>query len=109
MRTPHPELTDNICAWLRRWGGQARAAAAAPVAAHDDELLLDVLLPADSPAPQWKGRHLNLSSPDNRGIDGHNVLSIGQGIVQVLGGAQRSASAGSPLRSRTMLMKRRNR
>lgn len=97
VRTPHPELTDNICAWLRRWGGQARAAAAAPVAAHDDELLLDVLLPADSPAPQWKGRHLNLSSPDNRGIDGHNVLSIGQGIAQVLGGAQRSASAGTDL------------
>ncbi len=97
VRTPHPELTDNICAWLRRWGGQARAAAAAPVAAHDDELLLDVLLPADSPAPQWKGRHLNLSSPDNRGIDGHNVLSIGQGIAQVLGGAQRAASAGTDL------------
>ena len=67
------------------------------MAAHDDELLLDVLLPADSPAPQWKGRHLNLSSPDNRGIDGHNVLSIGQGIAQVLGGAQRSASAGTDL------------
>ncbi len=97
VRTPHPELTDNICAWLRRWGGQARAAAAAPVAAHDDELLLDVLLPADSPAPQWKGRHLNLSSPDNRGIDGHNVLSIGLGIAQVLGGAQRSAGFGSDL------------
>uniref|UniRef100_UPI00359F14C2 hybrid sensor histidine kinase/response regulator n=1 Tax=Delftia acidovorans TaxID=80866 RepID=UPI00359F14C2 len=97
VRTPHPELTDNICAWLRRWGGQARAAAAAPVAAHDDELLLDVLLPADSPAPGWTGPHLNLSSPDNRGIDGHNVLSIGLGIAQVLGGAQRSAGFGSDL------------
>lgn len=97
VRTPHPELTDNICAWLRRWGGQARAAAAAPVAAHDDELLLDVLLPADSPAPGWMGPHLNLSSPDNRGIDGHNVLSIGLGIAQVLGGAQRSAGFGSDL------------
>ncbi len=97
VRTPHPELTDNICAWLRRWGGQARAAGAAPVAAHDDELLLDVLLPADSPAPGWMGPHLNLSSPDNRGIDGHNVLSIGLGIAQVLGGAQRSAGFGSDL------------
>ncbi len=97
VRTPHPELTDNICAWLQRWGGQARAAAAAPVAAHDDELLLDVLLPADSPAPGWTGPHLNLSSPDNRGIDGHNVLSIGLGIAQVLGGAQRSAGFGSDL------------
>ncbi len=97
VRTPHPELTDNICAWLQRWGGQARAAGAAPVAAHDDELLLDVLLPADSPAPGWMGPHLNLSSPDNRGIDGHNVLSIGLGIAQVLGGAQRSAGSGSDL------------
>ncbi len=97
VRTPHPELTDNICAWLQRWGGQARAAGAAPVAAHDDELLLDVLLPADSPAPGWTGPHLNLSSPDNRGIDGHNVLSIGLGIAQVLGGAQRSAGSGSDL------------
>ncbi len=97
VRTPHPELTDNICAWLQRWGGQARAAGAAPVAAHDDELLLDVLLPADSPAPGWMGPHLNLSSPDNRGIDGHNVLSIGLGIAQVLGGAQRSAGFGSDL------------
>ncbi len=97
VRTPHPELTDNICAWLQRWGGQARAAGAAPVAAHDDELLLDVLLPADSPAPGWTGPHLNLSSPDNRGIDGHNVLSIGLRIAQVLGGAQRSAGSGSDL------------
>ncbi len=97
VRTPHPELTDNICAWLQRWGGQARAAAAAPVAAHDDELLLDVLLPADSPAPGWMGPLLNLSSPDNRGIDGHNVVSIGLGIAQVLGGAQRSAGFGSDL------------
>lgn len=97
VRTPHPELTDNICAWLQRWGGQARAAGAAPVAADKDELLLDVLLPADSPAPGWMGPHLNLSSPDNRGIDGHNVLSIGLGIAQVLGGAQRSAGSGSDL------------
>jgi len=97
VRTPHPELTDNICAWLQRWGGQARAAGAAPVAADKDELLLDVLLPADSPAPGWTGPHLNLSSPDNRGIDGHNVLSIGLGIAQVLGGAQRSAGSGSDL------------
>lgn len=97
VRTPHPELTDNICAWLQRWGGQARAAGAAPVAADKDELLLDALLPADSPAPGWTGPHLNLSSPDNRGIDGHNVLSIGLGIAQVLGGAQRSAGSGSDL------------
>ena len=97
VRTPHPELTDNICAWLQRWGGQARAAGAAPVAADKDELLLDVLLPADSPAPGWTGPHLNLSSSDNRGIDGHNVLSIGLGIAQVLGGAQRSAGSGSDL------------
>ncbi|WP_447916080.1 response regulator [Delftia acidovorans] len=97
VRTPHPELTDNICAWLQRWAGQARAAGAAPVAADKDELLLDVLLPADSPAPGWTGPHLNLSSPDNRGIDGHNVLSIGLGIAQVLGGAQRSAGSGSDL------------
>ena len=97
VRTPHPELTDNICAWLQRWSGQARAAGTAPVAADKDELLLDVLLPADSPAPGWTGRHLNLSSPDNRGIDGHNVLSIGLGIAEVLGGAQRSAGSGSDL------------
>lgn len=98
VRSPHPELTENICAWLRHWGALAHPAGRNMLASHPDELLLDVLQPLSIAEPDWSGRHLSVSSagqPCDTGeiegqIDGHSVWSIGHGIVAAVRGTPRT-------------------
>ncbi len=97
VRTPHPELTENICDWMRLWGARASPAGRLPVASREDDLLLDVLLQADATAADWQGRHLCASaagtSTQNSEIDAHNFLSIGFGVLAAVQGAPRMARA----------------
>lgn len=96
VRTPHPELTENICAWLTRWNAQAELLAQPSPAHTSHALLLDVLSSSTTPPPEWKGHYVSISPllqesthPD---IDAQDVLSIGRGIQRILHNQQLIAS-----------------
>ena len=62
VRSPHHELTENVCLWLRRWGAQAAAAPnPLPLGAPDD-VLLDVLVNGNFDARDWAGHHVLASA-----------------------------------------------
>lgn len=61
VRTPHPELTENICAWLTRWNAQAELLAQPSPAHTSHALLLDVLSSSTTPPPEWKGHYVSIS------------------------------------------------
>ncbi|WLW63583.1 response regulator [Achromobacter aegrifaciens] len=88
VRTPHPELTENICAWLTRWRAQARAFATPAADSTPADLFLDVLSTGAAPPPDGHGHYANIAPfrqpathPD---IDGYDLLSIGRGIERIL-------------------------
>lgn len=88
VRTPHPELTENVCAWLSRWHAQAEPLAQ-PTSAHTSRaLLLDVLSGSTTAPPDWKGHYVSISpqlqESTHPEIDAQDVLSIGRGIQRIL-------------------------
>lgn len=85
VRTPYPQLSRNICAWLQRWGAQAqlgehKEASAGPA----ESAWLDVLMPCTAPPSGWAGLYVGLDAEDgtstHQEMDGHSVLSIGRGL-----------------------------
>ncbi|WP_043005555.1 hybrid sensor histidine kinase/response regulator [Comamonas testosteroni] len=96
VRTPHPELTQNICAWLSRWHAQAEPLAQPSSTHASHTLLLDVLTGSAIAPPEWKGHYVSISPvlqdsthPD---IDAQDVLSIGWGIQRILHNQQPMAT-----------------
>lgn len=88
VRTPHPELTENICAWLSRWRARATplAQSSSTHTAHD--LLLDLMSNDPAQPADWHGHYLSvapvLQPCAHPEIDGQSVLSIGQGVERML-------------------------
>lgn len=106
VRSPHHELTDNICLWLRHWGAQASPAPSPLPAGAPGEVLLDVLYSGiDFDALDWAGHHVLASAsakpPSARTIRViPSVEHIAAGILGALRGEQAPApevSAFAPL------------
>ena len=101
VRTPHAELSESICNWLNRWGAQSQALlpSACPVG-QADCILLDVMMPNSTPAADWPGQYLSISSRDASSTlpqaDGIKPESIGHALhtwrTQQHTAAQRQAS-----------------
>ncbi len=90
VRSPHPELTENICTWLRYWGAQAEPARVQLLPVNDEAILLDVQRSSPGEALEWHGPILTvyLSGEVVNGaeVDAYSLSSIGYGISQLLNG-----------------------
>ena len=101
VRTPHQELSENICLWLKRWGAQASpvpAGAQEIPPGQEDAVLVDVLT-SDSAVPlAWPGMHLIAGVPGGRhhdsaqSIDGFSVDRIAEAIVRRIYGESMAPS-----------------
>ncbi|WP_417220872.1 response regulator [Achromobacter spanius] len=92
VRSPHRELTDNVCQWLTRWGADAQRAPAPLGRGEPDDVLLDILGPTDAAPANWTGHFLSAGDPRESAagapdqVDGHDLDSIGFGISRLLRG-----------------------
>ncbi|MFZ1872281.1 MAG: ATP-binding protein, partial [Chania sp.] len=90
VRTPHPELTDNLCAWLRRWGAESSPLTTPTPSNHEQDILLDVQAHRQSAPIEWEGRSLAISlsgeAVNYSDIDAYSLSSIGFGIDRLLHG-----------------------
>ena len=59
VRSPHRELSEQVCLWLTMGRARHASAACAPPATESDEVLLDVLRSEDGPPSDWGGRYLS--------------------------------------------------
>nr|WP_255503034.1 ATP-binding protein [Cupriavidus sp. UME77] len=95
VRSPSKELTDNVCAWLKRWGATTHTADDMPVDAAPHARLLDLLV--SCPVPEgWTGKYLFAG---NQPDAANAALSAGLGYlsahsVQALGNAIALAGPG---------------
>lgn len=95
VRSPSKELTDNVCAWLKRWGAATHAADDLPADAARHARLLDLLV--SCPVPEgWTGNYLFAGSQP---AAAHAALSTGRGYlsahsVQAVGSAIALAGPG---------------
>ena len=90
VRSPSKELTDNVCAWLKRWGATTHTADDMPVYAAPRASLLDLLVSYPVPAG-WTGNYLFAGSqPDaadaalsvERGyLSAHSMQALGNAIA----------------------------
>ncbi|WP_174427341.1 hybrid sensor histidine kinase/response regulator [Cupriavidus basilensis] len=107
VRAPSKELTDNVCAWLKRWGATTHTADDMPVDAAPHARLLDLLV--SYPVPEgWTGNYLFAGSQPaaadaalsaERGyLSAHCVQAIGSAIAMEGPGISESlASPAEPL------------
>ncbi|WP_051916650.1 MULTISPECIES: ATP-binding protein [unclassified Serratia (in: enterobacteria)] len=87
VRTPHPELTENICAWLNQWGARATAVDEIPEAIDASAVMLDVTRRPHNVTVDWQSRYLELSLSGETGpsgIDAYCMSSIGFGIDRLI-------------------------
>ncbi|WP_024530080.1 ATP-binding protein [Serratia fonticola] len=90
VRTPHSELTENICAWLRRWGGRSILVSDSLLPGNEQVIFLDVQRTSPGEHVEWPGSLLRvyLSGEVVNGsqIDAYSLSSMGFGISQLLHG-----------------------
>lgn len=90
VRSPHPELTENICAWLRNWGASAAPAIDRLLPGNDETILLDVQRSLPGEPIEWQGpmlsAYLSGEVANGAGIDAYSLSSLGYGIGQLLHG-----------------------
>ncbi|MFC0227972.1 hybrid sensor histidine kinase/response regulator [Serratia aquatilis] len=90
VRTPHPELTQNLCAWLRHWGAQASPLATPMLPVDPQDILLDVQQQSQSASVDWPGRILGGTLAGEMTshcyIDAYSLSSIGFGVESLLHG-----------------------
>jgi two-component system capsular synthesis sensor histidine kinase RcsC len=92
VRSPHHELTDNVCLWLNRWGGTALPATDAQPRGERDDVYLDLLGANDAQPVNWAGHYLAAGDPwasaagAPEQIDGHDLDSIGFAIARLVRG-----------------------
>lgn len=57
VRSPHAELTQNLCLWFETWGACATPASMARGQEAPDAIWLDVLIPIAQRPATWTGRY----------------------------------------------------
>ncbi|MFD4119773.1 response regulator [Alcaligenes faecalis] len=85
VRTPHAELSESICTWLKHWNAQAQAILPSyPLTGKAEDILLDVMMPGSKPAPHWPGLYVSVSARDGSATlpeaDGTNPESIARAL-----------------------------
>ena len=86
LRSPHNELTQNLCLWLRHWGANAHAWDAHTQSFNSQDLLIDVLTSHPNPPPHWEGQYLmaGLNAHAHQHhcyvIEGYGAEDIARGI-----------------------------
>lgn len=102
VRSPHAELSEFVCAWLRLWGAQAQTLLpGAALSGEPEDVLLDVLMPNSNRPAQWPGRYLSLSARDGSSmlpgvIDSCNPETVGYELEQWRHGKAVPAQAPQP-------------
>jgi two-component system capsular synthesis sensor histidine kinase RcsC len=92
VRSPHRELTDNVCLWLNRWGATADPATGSQPRGERDDVFLDLLGANDARPVNWAGHYLAAGDPWSSApgapeqIDGHDLDSIGFAIARLVRG-----------------------
>lgn len=90
VRSPHSELSENICGWLRLWGARAAPALDRRLPGYDEAILLNVQRSLPGEPIEWQGPMLTvyLSGEVTNGadVDAYSLSSIGYGIGQRLRG-----------------------
>ncbi|WP_167353552.1 response regulator [Kosakonia oryziphila] len=87
VRTPHPELTANICGWLNSWGANTTAVDTIPKISDESSIMLDILHRPHNETVDWNGRYLALFLSGETGtseIDAYSISSIGFGIDHLI-------------------------
>ncbi|MGE8064227.1 ATP-binding protein [Pseudomonas sp. NPDC089569] len=91
VRAPARELSDNICAWLTRWGASAAVVSTRSHEMLSSGLLVDVLGAGELPYG-WKGKRLicehdgpEVAEVTESGfrVSAHHVRSIARGVLMV--------------------------
>lgn len=84
VRSPHPELSENICTWLRCWGARAVPVIDRLLPGNEEAILLDVQRSSPGEPIEWQGPLLTvyLSGEVANGVevDAYSLSSIGFGI-----------------------------
>ncbi|MEN5157445.1 hybrid sensor histidine kinase/response regulator [Achromobacter spanius] len=62
VRSPHHELSENVCEWLKRWGARAGPAPAPLPPGAPEDILVDVLHTASADLQDWPGHHVLASA-----------------------------------------------
>lgn len=62
VRSPHHELSENVCQWLKRWGARASPAPAPLPPGAPEDILVDVLHTASADLQDWPGHHVLASA-----------------------------------------------
>ncbi|WP_447982493.1 response regulator [Achromobacter kerstersii] len=92
VRSPHRELTDNVCLWLNRWGATADPATGSQPRGERDDVFLDLLGANDARPVNWARHYLAAGDPwasapgAPEQIDGHDLDSIGFAIARLVRG-----------------------
>lgn len=90
VRSPHRELTNNVCLWLTRWGATATPAGSAIPRGSASEILIDLLSDPYAESTAWTGRYLStggLAAPQasrHEQIHRWDLNSIGLGVQRLM-------------------------
>ncbi|WP_211233773.1 response regulator [Comamonas composti] len=84
VRSPHAELSNNICQWLKFWNANAREASE-PIPSNPQEYwLLDIFMQQATHPEAWSENYLSLSPHNDIAtqleIETYNIESIAYGL-----------------------------
>lgn len=85
VRSPHAELSDSICQWLKRWGAIGHTwLPSEPLHGDPEEVLLDIMMPAQGEKTDWAGPYFSISPREGLAslpeADSTNPESIGRAL-----------------------------
>ncbi|WP_454675235.1 ATP-binding protein [Achromobacter pestifer] len=91
-RSPHRELSNNVCSWLSRWGANATPATDPIPCGASDDVFLDLLTGSGARPAHWTGHYLSTCAPGPfaadtiEPLDGYDLEGIGSGIARLVHG-----------------------
>lgn len=101
VRSPHPQLTENIIAWLQSWGAFAASTSEQLQGKESEQFLLDIQREPLSSSGSWQGPQLSVplysQAEIDCDIDAYSLNSIGFGIERLLHGKPSKSTRIKPL------------
>ena len=88
VNTPYELLTQNVGAWLQRWGANVVSAEILSMQSGTNSVWLDIFMHQSSRPSTWHGLYLSVAPEQGESthpeIEGHSLLSIGFGLERIL-------------------------